>query len=67
MAFWSEPFALIARITNMRSVIILLATLAFVAAPSVTPPFMGYDPGMFPVRIERPSVQPAGYAFAIWG
>ena len=46
---------------------ILLATVAFVAAPSVTPPFMGYDPGMFPVSIARPSVQPAGYAFAIWG
>ncbi len=51
----------------MRSSITLLATLAFVAAPAVTPPFMGYDPGMFPVVIERPSIQPAGYAFAIWG
>ncbi len=46
---------------------LLLATLAFVAAPALTPPFTGYDPGLFPIRIERPSVQPAGYAFAIWG
>ncbi len=46
---------------------LLVVTLAFAAAPFITPPFMGYDPGIFPVRIERPSVQPAGYAFAIWG
>ena len=51
----------------MRAIIILLVTAAFIAAPAVTPPFMGYDPGLFPVRIERPSIQPAGYAFAIWG
>ncbi len=48
------------------AVILLLATLAFGVAPFVTPPFTGYDPGMFPVRIERPSIQPAGYAFSIW-
>lgn len=48
------------------AVILLFATLAFGVAPFVTPPFTGYDPGMFPVRIERPSIQPAGYAFSIW-
>ncbi len=46
---------------------LLLAALAFIAAPALTPPFTGYDPGMFPVRIDRPAIQPAGYAFAIWG
>lgn len=46
---------------------LLLAALAFIAAPALTPPFTGYDPGLFPVRIDRPSIQPAGYAFAIWG
>lgn len=46
---------------------LLVVTLAFAVAPFVIPPFMGYDPGIFPVRIDRPSVQPAGYAFAIWG
>jgi hypothetical protein len=51
----------------MKALLILLATLAFVAAPAVTPSFTGYDPGLFPVRIPRPSVQPAGYAFSIWG
>lgn len=46
---------------------LLLATIAFVIAPAVTPSFMGYDPTTFPVVIERPAIQPAGYAFSIWG
>lgn len=46
--------------------ILLLATIAFGIAPFITPPFTGYDPTMFPVPIERPSIQPAGYAFSIW-
>jgi hypothetical protein len=51
----------------MRNALILLvATLAFGVAPFVTPPFTGYDPAMFPVYVVRPSIQPAGYAFAIW-
>lgn len=47
--------------------LLALATLAFGVAPALTPPFTGYDPAMFPVVIDRPSIQPAGYAFAIWG
>ena len=51
-----------------RMIIILaLATLAFVISPAVTAPFMGYAPGGFPVDQIDPPVQPAGYAFAIWG
>ncbi|MFZ9200250.1 MAG: hypothetical protein ACO22Z_12995 [Paracoccaceae bacterium] len=46
---------------------LLLAILAMVAAPALTPAFTGYDPGTFPVRIDRPAIQPAGYAFSIWG
>ena len=46
---------------------LLLAILAMVAAPALTPAFTGYDPATFPVRIERPAIQPAGYAFSIWG
>ncbi len=48
------------------ALILLVATLGFAIAPFVTPPFTGYDPSFFPVRVERPSIQPAGYAFAIW-
>ena len=53
--------------TRTAPLILLVATLTFLAAPALTPPFMGYDPGLFPVRIDRPAIQPAGYAFAIWG
>jgi hypothetical protein len=45
----------------------LLATAAFLISPFLTPPFTGYAPGSFPVEQIRPPVQPAGYAFAIWG
>ena len=46
---------------------VALAVAAFGIAPFVTPPFTGYDPAIFPVNIPRPAIQPAGYAFAIWG
>ena len=52
--------------TRAPALILLLATLAFGVAPFITPPFTGYDPALFPVPIERPFIQPAGYAFAIW-
>jgi hypothetical protein len=52
--------------TRPLALILFLATLAFAAAPFITPPFTGYEPGQFPVEIERPAIQPAGYAFAIW-
>lgn len=48
------------------ALLLLIATIAFGVAPFITPPFTGYDPTIFPVQIERPSIQPAGYAFAIW-
>ncbi|RYI16672.1 MAG: hypothetical protein EON48_10510 [Acetobacteraceae bacterium] len=47
--------------------VLLLATVAFVLAPYYTPSFSGFDPDRFPVRIENPAVQPAPYAFSIWG
>ncbi len=51
----------------LKPALLGLATLAFGIAPALTPPFTGYDPAVFPFRIVRPSIQPAGYAFAIWG
>ncbi|MGL4320243.1 MAG: hypothetical protein ACRCS3_05205 [Paracoccaceae bacterium] len=50
----------------LRALILVAATIAFGAAPLVTPPFTGYDPAIFPVQIARPSIQPAGFAFSIW-
>ena len=47
--------------------VLVLATIVFVTAPLFTPPFAGYDPGAFPVAIPDPAVQPAPYAFSIWG
>lgn len=54
------------RMMKTNALILMIATVTFVAAPFVTPPFTGYDPAQFRVFIERPSIQPAGYAFAIW-
>ncbi len=53
--------------TLIAPALLVLLTLAFLVAPSVTPPFRGYLPGQMPVDIARAAIQPAGYAFAIWG
>lgn len=47
--------------------VVLLMTIAFAVAPAFTPPFMGYQPGQLPVDYGRAAIQPAGYAFSIWG
>lgn len=52
---------------TLKSWLTLGATAAFLISPAVTDPFSGYTPDMFPVAQIAPSVQPAGYAFAIWG
>lgn len=53
--------------TRLIQPALLLAIITMVLAPILTPSFTGYDPGTFPVRIDRPAIQPAGYAFSIWG
>ncbi|MGB3555668.1 MAG: hypothetical protein WBA25_13615 [Jannaschia sp.] len=52
---------------RLRAILVLLASLAFAVSPFLVSDFAGYDPTQFPVLIEEPPVQPAGYAFAIWG
>ena len=52
---------------NIKPWLVLVAAIAFFVAPFVSPPFTGYNPAMFPVVIARPYIQPAGYAFSIWG
>ena len=49
------------------SQITLLATLAFVLSPLVSSGFNGFEPSQFPIPQDDPPVQPAGYAFSIWG
>ncbi|MBJ3763570.1 hypothetical protein ILP92_12510 [Maribius pontilimi] len=44
----------------------LLFAIAFSAAPFFVP-FDGFDPDLYPVPQDDPPVQPAGWAFAIWG
>jgi hypothetical protein len=43
------------------------AAVFFAASPLVNPGFDGFDAAAFPVPLEDPPVQPAGWAFAIWG
>ena len=44
-----------------------LLTLSFAGSSLWVPDFGGFDADQFPVPQENPPVQPAGYAFAIWG
>jgi hypothetical protein len=52
---------------RLRAVLLLGATLAFAVSPLVTGGFRGFAPDAFPVPQIDPPVQPAGWAFAIWG
>ncbi|MFZ7089564.1 hypothetical protein [Primorskyibacter sp. 2E233] len=52
---------------RLWAILCLLAAVAFAASPALAPGFNGFEPTQFPVPIENPPVQPAGYAFAIWG
>ena len=47
--------------------LVLILALAFAASPLWVNGFGGFDPNQFPVPQVDPAVQPAGYAFAIWG
>jgi len=52
---------------RMKAILLLTAALAFFAAPFFVSGFAGFDPALFPIPQENPPVQPAGWAFAIWG
>ena len=49
------------------SIATLIAALAFAASPVIFPEFAGYRPELFPIPQQDPPVQPAGWAFSIWG
>ncbi|WP_417269631.1 hypothetical protein [Celeribacter sp.] len=53
--------------TQIKPLLTFAATLAFVLGPFMTPDFGGFDPDLYPIPQIDPPVQPAGYAFAIWG
>ncbi len=49
------------------SISVLVATLTFVLSPLASTGFNGFSYDQFPVLQIDPPVQPAGYAFSIWG
>lgn len=51
----------------MKALLTFIAALAFGASPLATQGFRGFTPEQFPIPQIDPPVQPAGYAFAIWG
>ena len=53
--------------TRKTSLHVLLAALAFALSPLLSSGFNGFAPDQFPIPQDNPPVQPAGYAFAIWG
>ncbi len=52
---------------KLLSVLALLAAIAFAASPLFTEPFTGFNPDQLPRPVDDPPIQPAGYAFSIWG
>ncbi|RPE71218.1 hypothetical protein EDD53_0332 [Pacificibacter maritimus] len=52
---------------RFQAILLACATLAFVAGPFLVPQFGGFDPALYPYPQIDPPVQPAGYAFALWG
>ncbi len=51
----------------LKPILVLCAAIAFAVSPFLNPEFGGFDPNRYPVPQIDPPVQPAGYAFAIWG
>lgn len=45
----------------------LALTAAFAVAPAITEPFTGFRPDQLPIPQTDPPIQPAGWAFSIWG
>ncbi|MFB9150257.1 hypothetical protein [Roseovarius ramblicola] len=53
--------------TRAFAILTFVAAVAFAASPFVSSGFNGFAPEQFPVPQDAPPVQPAGYAFSIWG
>ena len=52
---------------HIRALLTALFTITFLISPAFTAPFAGFRPDQLPIPQIDPPVQPAGYAFAIWG
>jgi len=53
--------------TQLKAWLTLVFTITFVASPAFSSPFSGFTRDQLPIPQIDPPVQPAGYAFAIWG
>ena len=53
--------------TRMKAILVLAAALAFALSPLTTTGFNGFSPDQFPVPQTDPPIQPAGWAFSVWG
>ena len=49
------------------AILTFVAAVAFAVSPFLTSGFNGFAADQFPVPQDNPPIQPAGYAFAIWG
>jgi len=52
---------------RFKAIATLLAAIAFLLSPFFSSGFNGFSAGQFPIPQVDPPVQPAGYAFSIWG
>lgn len=52
---------------HITALLTALFTITFLISPAFTAPFAGFRPDQLPIPQIDPPVQPAGYAFAIWG
>lgn len=53
--------------SRFPSILVLLAAIAFAVSPMLSNGFGGYRPEQFPIPQADPPIQPAGWAFSIWG
>jgi hypothetical protein len=53
--------------SRLWALLCAVAAVSFAASPWLAPGFDGFEASQFPVQLQDPPVQPAGYAFAIWG
>jgi hypothetical protein len=53
--------------TKLSALVTLILTLAFAISPALTDPFSGFEANQLPIPQIDPPVQPAGYAFSVWG
>jgi hypothetical protein len=52
---------------HRRAILTAIFTATFVVSPLLTDPFSGFRPDQLPVPQVSPPIQPAGWAFSIWG